>query len=139
MIVKNRNSPTIPVYPPQGGPSRAKQSFKDDCDINLIVKRHAQRGLWDHINPVEPKYGDFSKATDLQTAIELVTAAEESFFELPAAVRTVVDNDPVQFLNALADEDGFRDLVEAGLPTETQPEPIKTETTETVVEDTPPE
>ena len=139
MIVKNRNAPGIPLHPEHGGPSRTKQSFADDCNINLIVKRHAQRGLWDHLSPVAPRYGDFSKATDLQTAIELVTAAEEEFMQLPAAVRTLVDNDPVQLLNALADEDGFRDLVDAGLPTETKPEPIKTETTEPVVEDTPTE
>lgn len=98
------------------GPSKAKQAFAKDCDINLIVKRHAERGMWDHLAPRTPLYGDFSKALELQDAIEAVRAAEADFMSLPAAVRAAVDNDPVQFLQAMADEGGFHHLVQNGLP-----------------------
>lgn len=116
MIIKDRNAPRIPVHPELGETSRAKQSFKDDCNINLIVKRHAQTGMWDHLANTTPTYGDNSAAVDLQVAFQSVKDAEEAFKQLPAAVRAVVNHDPVRFLEALSDEDDFAFLVDAGLP-----------------------
>lgn len=95
--------------------SRTKQSFKDDCDINLIVKRHAQRGMWDHLAPHTPTYGDFTGATDLQDAIFKVDEANRDFMTLPAVLRAAVNNDPVQLLEALASEEATNDLIELGL------------------------
>lgn len=116
MIIKDRNAPRIRVSPDPGDRSRAKQSFKDDCDINLIVKRHAQTGMWDHLANTTPTYGDNSAAVDLQEAFQSVKDAEEAFRQLPAEVRAVVNHDPVRFLEALSDEDDFAFLVDAGLP-----------------------
>lgn len=104
-----------------GSVSRTKQSFKDDCDINLIVKRHASTGLWDHLAPRTPTYGDFSMATELSDAIALVNAAEADFDGLPAAVRAVCENNPVKMAEAFADPELFRELVEAGLPSTEPP------------------
>lgn len=101
---------------PVGTESRTKQSFKDDCDINLIVKRHASTGLWDHLAPVPPTFGDFSGSTELLHAIELVEAADASFSKLPAEVRRLCDNQAVNLLSGLADEQSYEMLVEAGLP-----------------------
>jgi len=98
------------------GDSRTKQSFKDDCDINLIVKRHASTGLWDHLSARPPTFGDMTGAADLQSALELVDQAEAGFRELPAAVRQLCDNNPVNLLTGLADEESYELLVEAGLP-----------------------
>lgn len=106
-----------------GSVSRTKQAMKKDCDINLIVERHASTGLWDHLTPTAPMYGDFSQSVELQEAIELVDAAEATFDALPANVRSVVDNDPVKFAAALADEGLFRELVEAGMPATEDPVP----------------
>lgn len=101
---------------PVGKESRTKQSFKKDCDINLIVKRHASTGLWDHLSPVPATFGDFSGSRDLQEAMELVEQAKESFFKLPAAVRTLCENNPVNLLSGLAEPESYEMLVEAGLP-----------------------
>ncbi len=99
-----------------GTQQRTKQSFKDDCDVNLIVKRHASTGLWSHLNPTMPSYGDFSGVVELQDAIATVEAAELDFDALPAAVRAACNNDPVQFLMEVNDVDGVLALAEAGLP-----------------------
>lgn len=104
-----------------------KQAFKDETDINLVVKRHAQTGVWDHLNTRQPHYGDFTMATDLQTAIERVNAAEDDFMSLPASVRAVCDNDPVGLLQLLSSEEGAQALFDAGLPLEGFPLPSKDE------------
>lgn len=101
---------------PVGTESRTIQSEKDSCDINLMVKRHASTGLWDHLSAVAPTFGDFSGSRELQTAIELVDLAEASFSQLPAEVRRLCDNDPINLLSGLADEHSYELLVEAGLP-----------------------
>lgn len=105
------------------GESRAKQSFKKDCDINLIVQRHGSTGMWSHLNPIRPRYGDFSATADYQDAVELVRAAEASFMALPAEIRKECENDPAVFLASLADEQAFHRMVELGLPVEDTYEP----------------
>lgn len=101
------------ITPPR---SRAKQGFRDDCDVNLIVKRHAQTGQLTHVNTRQPTYGDFTAETDLRSAIELVSQAEREFMALPASVRALCDNDPATFLHAMASEEGVHALAAAGLP-----------------------
>lgn len=106
------------VQTPVGERSRAKQSFKDECDVNVVVRRYAQTGMFDHVAKRQPTYGDVSNAVDLQTALRLVETARESFMELPARVRRAASNDPVELLAMLADPDQVAELVELGLPVE---------------------
>lgn len=105
-----------PVTTDCGGSSRTKQSMKDDCDINLIVKRHASTGMWTHLNPIRPVYGDFTGVQQLQDAMALVDSAEEHFYSLPAEVRRLCNNDPAVFLSEVNDPEGIMALVDAGLP-----------------------
>lgn len=111
-------------YPARTDPvSMTKQSFTDACDINLIVSRHASSGLWDHLNPTAPTFGDASMSVELQEAMTIVDQAGASFDELPALVRAASNNNPVQFLEMLSQPDSFAHLVEQGLPTDFVPEP----------------
>lgn len=98
------------------GETRTKQAFKDQTNINDVVRRYAQTGMWDHLQKREPQFGDFSLSADLKTAIDRVRGAEDDFNSLPAAVRKVADNNPVKFLELLAEEDTARELQAAGLP-----------------------
>ena len=111
-----------------GDQKRTKQSFKDDCDINLIVRRHASTGMYAHLNPLTPSYGDFSGVVELQDAIALTRQSEADFAELPARVRAVCNNDPVVFLQEVHDPEGIQYLVDAGLPMAEGWEPPATET-----------
>jgi len=99
-----------------GTESRTKQSFKKDCDINEIMKRHSKTGLWDHLAKREPTYGDFSHAQDLKSAMDQVMAAQSDFDALPAEVRNLCDNDPERLLRALASREETAALFDAGLP-----------------------
>lgn len=99
-----------------GTVSLTKQSFKDECDVNLIVKNNAQTGMWAHLNKRQPTYGDFTQALGLEAAMELVHQAQTDFDELPARVRAECCNDPVQLLHKLADPALAQGLVDLGLP-----------------------
>ena len=59
----------------------AQQSFKDECDINVLVKRF---GLTGEV-PVGwrmPYYGDFTEAMSYQDMCDAVISADAAFMEL---------------------------------------------------------
>ena len=94
---------------------RTKQSFRDECDINVITAQYVRTGLLSHTNRREPMYGDFSQSRDLKASLEAVSAAEAEFGALDAQVRAAAWNDPVRFLDMLASEEGCAELEAAGL------------------------
>jgi hypothetical protein len=85
-------------------PSMTKQSFKEECDINTIVRRFEATGQIDHINQAAAKglYTDLPDGLDLQSALDQVKQAEAAFMALPAAARAHFDNDPVLFVEAMS-------------------------------------
>jgi len=97
------------------GPSRTKQSFKDECDINRIMKRWQKTAVLEHVRDGMPSYGDFTNATDYKTAADQVKAANEAFMQMPANVRQRVDNSPAKFLDFIGDPENRSELVELGL------------------------
>jgi len=104
-----------------GTRSRTKQANRNETNINLMVNRYKKTGMFQNINPREPKYGDFSEAVTLEEAFQRVKEAERSFMALPAQVRALAQNDPVVLLEMLADEGATAALVKAGLPILTPP------------------
>jgi len=109
------------IMTPVGTRSRTKQANRNEFDINLMVGRYMKTGVFSSINPKEPRYGDFSNALQLQDALELTRAAHEEFQRLPAKVRAAAQNDPLTMLAMLADPEGTKTLVDAGLPVKTPP------------------
>jgi len=105
-------------------PSRTQQSFRDECDINNILKRFNVTGELP-LGSVQPQYGDFSGITDYQSALNAVMAAQDSFLQLPAKVRAKFDNDPALFLEFASDEANKDEMKALGL--------LRHETVETVV------
>lgn len=95
----------------------AKQSEKDSCDVNLIVARHSQTGLLEHVVDLQAAYGDFSSVDDYQTSLNKIMAAEEAFMELPAQVRSRFANDPAQLLGFLQDPSNRSEAEKLGLIT----------------------
>ncbi|WP_445712128.1 MULTISPECIES: hypothetical protein [Pseudomonadati] len=94
--------------------SRAKQSFKEECDINTIVKRFSVTGQVP-VSPLQPQYGDFSGVFDYQTALNAVIAAQESFSALPATLRNRFANDPAAFVDFCSDESNREEMIRLGL------------------------
>lgn len=96
------------------GESATKQSFKDECDINVIMKRYEQSGVLQHLARGEPQYVDAS-SLDYQASMELVVAAREQFMALPSRVRERFQNDPAQMLAFVEDRANLDEARELGL------------------------
>lgn len=94
--------------------SKAQQNFKDECDINTIVRRFGLTGQLPE-NVRTPRYEDYSEVFDFQSAMNSVRAAGEGFMELPAHIRAKFANDPQQFLEFCADDKNYDQAVELGL------------------------
>lgn len=104
--------------------SRTHQSFKEECDINNIVKKAEKAGFFPP--QLEQQYGDFSDPVDFREAMELVLHAEEQFSSLPANVRARFGNSPEAFLEFATDANNAEELVRLGLATKREPEPTQT-------------
>ncbi len=96
------------------GVSRTKQSFKDECDINNILRKFNVTGQLP-VGSVQFQYGDFSGITDYQSALNAVMAAQDSFLALPAKVRARFDNDPALFVEFASDEANKDEMKALGL------------------------
>lgn len=100
---------------PVGERTRTLQSFKDECDVNFIVRQFAGGGQFTHTSKAMPFFADVSEAGTLQESFTAVAEASEEFMGLTSDVRSAAGNDPVQFLRMLEDPDGRAILAEAGL------------------------
>lgn len=104
-------------------PSMAKQSFKDECDINNIVKKFEATQQIDHINQAHAKglFVDLPEAFDYQAGLNMVMAGQEAFQALPAHVRSRFGNDPANFLEFFNDPANQEEMISLGLATDSRP------------------
>lgn len=105
-----------------------RQEFKDDADINVLVRRFGVTGALPPPAPPEA-YGDFSGVEDFQTAMLELQYAEGRFMELRSDIRERFQNSPGELLAFLSDEANHDEAVELGLipasePPEPAPEPV---------------
>jgi phage internal scaffolding protein len=99
------------------GSSKTKQSFKDECDINLMVERYEKTGLLPQMINDNPAYGDFSNPLDYQSSLDLIMKADEQFMALPANIRDRFKDDAREFLAFVNDSKNSDELVSMGLAT----------------------
>lgn len=120
----DRGSRVCPVVDCSDRPSRTKQSHKDECDINRIIRKYDSQGILTHLNTMEAQYGDVT-GVDFQSAMDLVIRAQGMFDALPSAIRNEFGNDPARFLDFMDDEANLPRMVELGLvPEQTGPEDL---------------
>lgn len=99
-------------FDPEG--DRAVQAYKDECDINQIVRRFGVTGELP-VTRLEPLYGDFSAVPDYQTALNMVREAGAAFDSLPSAVRRRFGNDPAELMQFLQDPSNREEAERLGL------------------------
>lgn len=95
-------------------PTLAQQQFKDEADINNILRQFNVTGELPDA-PLPPKYGDFTGISDYKTALDRVIAADEAFMNLPAAIRTKFDNDAANLISFLDDDKNRLEAEKLGL------------------------
>jgi phage internal scaffolding protein len=106
---------SVPCDFDTGDVSVTKQSFKDECDINNILRQYQMTGVISHLNEAQPQYADLPDPIDYQDALHQVQAAEAAFYRLPKEVRERYGNDPAGLLQALANPAEAEFLREAGI------------------------
>jgi len=94
---------------------RTKQSFAEESNINLIMKKYEKTGMLDHLNQHNGEYGDFIAAPDYHSAMNAIRIAGETFMSIPATVRAKFDNDPARFLAFVQDPENTEKMIEMGL------------------------
>lgn len=110
----------------------ADQSFKDEADINYIMRRYATTGYLTDPNkrPTRvPRSGDFTTSqVDFLEAQNTVLRVQATFNSLPAALRRELNNDPGELLNWLANPANNDQAAQLGLITPApQPAPETTQ------------
>ena len=102
-------------------PSLTQQQFKDECDINNIIKTYSQTGVL----PVSKKVGaflDVSNVTDYQTSLQTVYEAQRAFDALPSKIRTRFENDPNLLLAFIEDDKNYDEALSLGLLEKPKPQ-----------------
>lgn len=96
-------------------PSRTKQEFKKECDINHIISKYDSMGVLTHLNQAEATYADVTEVTDFSQAMQIIRQAEMDFMNFPAHVRAAFNNDVANFLDAAHDPEKKDELAKLGL------------------------
>lgn len=101
--------------------TRTQQQFKDDADINTIVKRFGITGELP-IAERTPLEGEFFDTFDYQQTLNALNNAQQAFDDLPADVRRQFDNDPGRLIAFLQDDKNRPEAERLGIVNK-RPEP----------------
>lgn len=95
-----------------------QQSFKDECNINMIVEKYTKTGQWGNsLKPGTkvPMFGDFTAAPDYQECLDRMIAAQADFDSLPSRLRKRFNNDPYELLEFLQNKENKDEAVRLGI------------------------
>lgn len=94
--------------------SLTQQQFKEDADINVIVRRFGLTGeLPTNFRP--PVSGDFTGVSDFHSAMNAVRQAEEAFMQMPAELRARFNNDPQRLIDFVEDASNKDEALKLGI------------------------
>lgn len=101
-------------------PSVTDQSQYQESDINYIVKKYAdgRTGITTLDLGADAgvlQYGDTLLPGDYDTALDLINAVSDEFYQLPAQIRAEFNHNPKELINALADPRQRDRLLSLGL------------------------
>lgn len=99
------------------GKTRTKQAFKNECDINRIMRKYTKTGVisQDSINRRQAIFTDVTEALDYQESANYILQADKAFMDLPANIRTRFGNDPGELLTFLQDNKNQAEAVTLGI------------------------
>jgi len=107
----DRNNNLIDPLPnPVYEDGRTKQAFKDETDINVILKRAQKSGTISHLNRFEGRYADFSQY-DFGENMQKLAEGREIFDALPPEIRSEFDQNPANFFQYVNDPANKDDLL----------------------------
>ena len=86
----------------------AQQHYKEECDINNILKKYVKTGMVTHVAANEGRYADFSEVGTYHEALQRVLG-------LSPEVREFFEHDPAVFLDFIIDPENLDQIQELGL------------------------
>lgn len=92
-----------------------QQSFKEQCDVNNILKKFERTGMLEHAARFAGEYGDFIAADDYHGYMNKVVEAQQMFDQMPAGWRKRFGNDPANFLAFMDDPANEAEMREMGM------------------------
>lgn len=95
------------------GPGRTKQSFKNQCDINFILRGYRKTGVVPQ--NVDGEFLDVPGGLDYQAMLNYVMAANAAFAGMPAELRKRFDNNPQKLLEFVGDASNREEAITLGL------------------------
>lgn len=115
---------------PEKEKKRVKQEFRDEVNINTIMKR-ARNGM-PLVDPTQVNYkrvatfDDVSNVDGFQQVQDKLIEGKRMFTQLPSEIRAEFDNNPAKFLDFMSNPDNEEVAREMGLlaPLPTKPEVV---------------
>jgi hypothetical protein len=101
------------------GPGITQQEFKDDCDMNLILKKY---GVYAGMDAPPAIYRDVSHGYDYLEAFNAVEEANAAFAALPADARRQLGDSPWRLMQLSQTPEGVAQLKKMGFA-DLSPEP----------------
>lgn len=123
-----RKNGTISIESINTDPTLTQQQFKEQCDINNIIKHYTQTGEL----PLSKKVGQFldvSNVQDYHSALTTVFEAQKAFDALPSNVRSRFENDPNQLIAFIEDDNNHEEALKLGLLSHTVQSKIQNQNT----------
>lgn len=105
-------------------PSMTKQEFRDETDINNILRQYKVTGMINHINAqaAQGKYEDLPDPLDFQASLHLVRDAQAAFDSLPSRIRDRFQNNANAFLEFCSDPRNQAEMQKLGISPAPAPE-----------------
>jgi phage internal scaffolding protein len=105
-----------------GDVRHTKQSFKQECDVNHILRKYRKTGLIEHANAYQGDYSDVTSVPSYQDALNALQRANDMFLTVPSDIRRKFNNDAGQFLDFVNDPANKEALYDMGLAV--RPDPV---------------
>lgn len=119
-IITRRANGSMRVLTQNTKPSRTNQSFKEQSDVNNIMRQYQKTGEL----PLSKKIGQYLDGTtvpEYQQAIQTVMDANSAFEQLPAKLRDRFNNDPAKLLAFVQDPSNRDEAVFLGILSKNEP------------------
>lgn len=119
-------------------PSKTQQQFKEQCDVNYIMKKYKLTGEVTHLNRRTPLNNgseelDLTSIPSYQDSLHIVIQAQNAFQNLNSDIRKRFGNDPHEYIQFLQDPKNDDEAVKLGLKIKKQP-PVEDPTLTTLKE-----
>lgn len=116
-VWNTRSDGTLDVAHENEHPTRTQQQFKDECDINNILRSYDETGTINHRNPRPGIFTEFNElpVQDFQEAMNIVAYANSAFNDLPANIRSRFSNDPSQLVEFCNNPQNLEEAITLGL------------------------